>query len=64
MPVPPLRISKLDALLFRAPIEEPLRTSFGVLTSRPALLVRAEDADVDLHGAPGISSCAASVRTW
>lgn len=45
MPVPPLRIRKLDALLFRAPIAEPLRTSFGVLTSRPALLVRAEDAD-------------------
>ncbi len=43
--MPPLRISKLETLLFRAPIEEPLRTSFGVLTSRPALLVRAEDAD-------------------
>lgn len=40
-----LRIRKLEALLFRAPIEEPLRTSFGVLTNRPALLVRAEDAD-------------------
>jgi L-alanine-DL-glutamate epimerase-like enolase superfamily enzyme len=45
MPATPLRIRKLDALLFRAPIAEPLRTSFGVLTSRPALLVRAEDAD-------------------
>lgn len=43
--MPPLRISKLETLLFRAPIAEPLRTSFGVLTSRPALLVRAEDAD-------------------
>jgi L-alanine-DL-glutamate epimerase-like enolase superfamily enzyme len=45
MPLPPLRISKLETLLFRAPVAEPLRTSFGVLTSRPALLVRAEDAD-------------------
>ena len=40
-----MKITKLDALLFRAPIAEPLRTSFGVLNSRPALLVRAEDAD-------------------
>ena len=43
--MPALRIRKLETLLFRAPIAEPLRTSFGALTSRPALLVRAEDAD-------------------
>ena len=41
----PLAIRKLETVLFRAPIAEPLRTSFGVLHSRPALLVRAEDAD-------------------
>ncbi len=40
-----MHIKNLDALLFRAPIAEPLRTSFGVLHNRPALLVRAEDAD-------------------
>ncbi len=40
-----MHIKKLDALLFRAPIAELLRTSFGVLHNRPALLVRAEDAD-------------------
>jgi L-alanine-DL-glutamate epimerase-like enolase superfamily enzyme len=43
--MPPLRIRKLETLLFRAPIAEPLVTSFGTLTSRPALLVRAEDED-------------------
>jgi L-alanine-DL-glutamate epimerase-like enolase superfamily enzyme len=43
--MPPLRIKKLETLLFRAPIAEPLRTSFGTLHSRPALLVRAEDED-------------------
>lgn len=43
--MPALRIRKLETLLFRAPIAEPLRTSFGTLHSRPALLVRAEDAD-------------------
>ncbi|MCG8546592.1 MAG: mandelate racemase/muconate lactonizing enzyme family protein [Alphaproteobacteria bacterium] len=41
----PLAIRKLESVLFRAPIDEPLRTSFGVLHNRPALLVRAEDAD-------------------
>ena len=43
--MPPLRIRKLETLLFRAPVAEPVVTSFGTLTSRPALLVRAEDAD-------------------
>ena len=40
-----MHITKLNALLLRAPIAEPLRTSVGVLHSRPALLVRAEDTD-------------------
>lgn len=43
--MPPLRIRKLETLLLRAPVAEPVVTSFGALTSRPALLVRAEDAD-------------------
>jgi len=43
--MPPLRIRKLETLLFRVPIAEPLVASFGTLTSRPALLVRGEDAD-------------------
>lgn len=43
--MPSLRIRKIETLPFRAPIAEPLRTSFGVLTGRPALLVRVEDAD-------------------
>ncbi len=41
----PLQIRKLEALFYRAPIAEPLVTSFGVLDNRPALLVRAEDVD-------------------
>src|SRR5262245_50023383 len=40
-----LRIAKLEALVFRAPIDEPVRTSFGTMTDRPAVLVRLEDRD-------------------
>ena len=41
----PLRIVGVRTLLFRAPLVEPVRTSFGVMHDRPALLVRVEDED-------------------
>jgi D-galactarolactone cycloisomerase len=41
----PLRIVGVRTLLFRAPLLEPVRTSFGMMHDRPALLVRVEDAD-------------------
>lgn len=37
-------LARVDALLYRAPCA-PVRTSFGVMHERPALLVRVEDAD-------------------
>ena len=40
---PALRLAKVEALVFRAPIEVPVQTSFGIMTDRPAVLVRAED---------------------
>lgn len=40
-----LRIAKVEALVFRAPIDEPVRASFGVMHDRPAVLVRIEDRD-------------------
>jgi D-galactarolactone cycloisomerase len=40
---PPLRIAGVRTLVFRAPLVEPMRTSFGLLHDRPALLVRVED---------------------
>jgi D-galactarolactone cycloisomerase len=40
-----LRIAKVEALVFRAPIDEPIRTSFGTMHDRPAVLVRIEDRD-------------------
>jgi L-alanine-DL-glutamate epimerase-like enolase superfamily enzyme len=44
-----LRPVKLDAHVLRYPVATPVRTSFGVMHDRPALLVRAEDAD-GAHG--------------
>ncbi len=39
--IPPLR--RIETFVFRAPIEEPVVTSFGVMHDRPAVLVRVED---------------------
>lgn len=41
--VPPLRLAKIEALVFRAPIKVPVQTSFGLMHNRPAVLVRVED---------------------
>lgn len=39
----PVRLVKLQAFVFRVPIDEPVQTSFGTMHDRPAVLVRAED---------------------
>jgi L-alanine-DL-glutamate epimerase-like enolase superfamily enzyme len=39
----PLRIVGVRTLVFRAPLVEPVQTSFGMMHERPALLVRVED---------------------
>lgn len=41
----PLRLAKVEALVFRAPIARPVQTSFGTMHDRPAVLVRVEDRD-------------------
>lgn len=42
----PLRpIVRVEAFAFRAPIEEPVVTSFGIMGDRPAVLLRVEDGD-------------------
>lgn len=43
----PLRAA--EVFVFRAPIESPVRTSFGIMHDRPAVLIRVEDAD-GFHG--------------
>ncbi|RIX76243.1 mandelate racemase/muconate lactonizing enzyme family protein [Acidovorax cavernicola] len=45
LPVLPLTIARLDAMVFRYPVKTPVRTSFGVMHDRPALFVRVEDTD-------------------
>jgi L-alanine-DL-glutamate epimerase-like enolase superfamily enzyme len=38
-------LTELSVSVYRAPITQPVRTAFGVMTDRPAVLVRASDAD-------------------
>lgn len=49
LPADALRPVRVDVHLLRCPIAMPVRTSFGVMHERPALLVRVEDAD-GAHG--------------
>jgi L-alanine-DL-glutamate epimerase-like enolase superfamily enzyme len=46
---PALQPVRLDAHVLRYPIAAPVRTSFGVMHDRPAVLLRVEDAD-GAHG--------------
>ncbi|AOB31447.1 mandelate racemase [Bordetella sp. H567] len=39
----PFQLAKIETLVFRAPIEQPVQTSFGIMLDRPAVLVRVED---------------------
>jgi len=38
-------LARIDVHVFRVPIQEPVRTSFGSMTERAAVFVRAEDSD-------------------
>lgn len=40
-----MRICKADIFLFRIPIDEPIKTSFGAMYDRPSLVIRLEDTD-------------------
>jgi len=40
-----IRLRSVEAFVFRCPIDTPVRTSFGVMTDRPAVLVRVVDDD-------------------
>jgi len=40
-----LRLARLEALVYRAPIDTPVQTSFGVMRDRPAVFVRVTDAE-------------------
>lgn len=45
LPADPIEIARIECFVFRAPIATPVRTSFGVMRDRPALLLRATDRD-------------------
>jgi len=38
-----IKISCIEIFVFRAPVDIPARTSFGVMSDRTAVLVRVED---------------------
>ena len=38
-----LEITRLVCFVFRAPIETPVQTSFGIMRDRPAVFVRVTD---------------------
>lgn len=39
------RIARLEPFVFRAPVDTPVQTSFGIMRDRPAVFVRVTDAD-------------------
>ncbi|SKA15785.1 L-alanine-DL-glutamate epimerase [Enhydrobacter aerosaccus] len=39
------KLKRVETYVFRVPIEEPVRTSFGAMTERAAVFVRVEDSD-------------------
>ena len=43
--LPTLAVARVEAMVFRVPIERPVITSFGTMHSRPAVVVRIEDAE-------------------
>lgn len=45
LPQAPVKAAKVEAFVFRCPISNPVRTSFGTMRDRPAVYVRVEDDD-------------------
>jgi L-alanine-DL-glutamate epimerase-like enolase superfamily enzyme len=41
----PVTLARIDVTVYRAPIDQPVRTAFGVMTSRPAVIVQATEQD-------------------
>ncbi len=41
----PVTLAKIDVTVYRAPIEQPVRTAFGIMTNRPAVIVKAIEQD-------------------
>ncbi|MCM0028439.1 MAG: mandelate racemase/muconate lactonizing enzyme family protein [Polynucleobacter sp.] len=43
IPHQPLQIKKVESFVYRAPIDKPVQTSFGIMHDRPAVAIRLED---------------------
>jgi L-alanine-DL-glutamate epimerase-like enolase superfamily enzyme len=44
--IAPIRVERLTVSVYRAPVAQPVRTAFGAMTNRPAVIVRAEADDI------------------
>jgi D-galactarolactone cycloisomerase len=49
-PTAPLRVERLRVAVYRAPAPRPVRTAFGAMTNRPAVIVRAEGGGIAGYG--------------
>jgi L-alanine-DL-glutamate epimerase-like enolase superfamily enzyme len=56
----PLRITSARAIHFRAPLEKPYRTTFGIMTHRQAVIIALENED----GAAGIGESWINFPLW
>ncbi|MBU2284947.1 MAG: mandelate racemase/muconate lactonizing enzyme family protein [Gammaproteobacteria bacterium] len=45
LPTDPIELAQVEALVFRYPVDTPVRTSFGIMRDRPAVFVRVTDKD-------------------
>lgn len=43
--ISPVQLAKVEGLVFRVPVDEPVQTSFGIMYERSAVLVRVEDRE-------------------
>jgi D-galactarolactone cycloisomerase len=46
----PLHVDRLTVSVYRAPVQRPVRTAFGAMTNRPAVIVRAEGGAAEGYG--------------
>lgn len=50
LPQTPVRVDQLSVSVYRAPVPRPVRTAFGAMTDRPAVIVRAEGGGIAGYG--------------
>jgi D-galactarolactone cycloisomerase len=60
----PLRVDRLDVAVYRAPADRPVRTAFGAMTNRPAVIVRAEGGGAEGYGEIRAAAPSTARASW